>query len=271
MTETASWKLSAGSFCAWTRSVCLGVGAGCGMGFLGAFLHLELGVTMERGLECLKSTSCGSPWPSSPLWTLSSLPELVQSLQSQPRTRYWVPGTLPCYFLCGYESLCVFGVSLLETLDSLGAQMRLHMSFWLSFMTSSTGLRMEQAVVRVCLNQLLNDLAVGVRASSCLKKAEAEVPSGGFPLVVSERLLSCLSSGDQQEDSPCEILQQIRPRSLEGWELGPRLYHQGEVHVVQWKSARSPGPDPEEVGVLAWGYKWSSLPWNSNLLECLVN
>lgn len=59
-----------------------------------------------------------------------------------------------------------------------GAQMRLPMSFWLSFMTSSTGLRMEQAVVRVCLNQLLNDLAVGVRASSCLNKAEAEMPSG---------------------------------------------------------------------------------------------
>lgn len=153
----------------------------------------------------------------------------------------------------------------------VGAQMRFPMSFWLSFMTSSTGLCMKQAVVHVCFNQLLNDLAVGVRASSCLNKAEAEVPSEGFPLVVSERLLSCLSSGDQQEDSPCEILWQIRPRSLEGWELGPRLHHQGEVHVVQWKSSRSPGPDPEEVGVLARGYKWSSLLWNSNLLECLVN
>ena len=86
----------------------------------GAFLHLELGVTMERCLECLKPTSCGCPWPSSPLWTLSSLPELVQSLLSQPKTRYWVPGTLPCYFLCGYESLYVFSVFLLETLDSLG-------------------------------------------------------------------------------------------------------------------------------------------------------
>ena len=92
---------------------------------------------------------------------------------------------------------------------------------------------MKQAVVHVCFNQLLNDLAVGVRASSCLNKAEAEVPSEGFPLVVSEQLLSCLSSGDQQEDSPCEILWQICPRSLEGWELGPRLHHQGEVHVVQ--------------------------------------
>lgn len=51
--------------------------------------------------------------------------------------------------------------------------------------------------------------------------------------MVSELLLSfVLSLGDQQEDNPREILQQICPRSLEGRELGARLCYQGEVLLV---------------------------------------
>lgn len=74
-----------------------------------------------------------------------------------------------------------------------------------------------------------------VSAKSHLNTTELEVPSGGSSLwTVSEWPLSfVLSLGDQQEDSPCKILQQVCACSLEGRELGPREHYQREVQVVQ--------------------------------------
>lgn len=100
------------------------------------------------------------------------------------------------------------------------------------------------------------------------------MPSGDFFFEWSEWLLSfVLYVGHQQEDSPCEILQQICPCTLEGWELGPRLHYQREVYLVQWENPHSPCSDSEEVGKFAGGYKWSSFPWNQNLwllCKCLT-